>query len=248
MKKTTLLANGCSWTYGGGLDRFYKDPEQLQKKVWPHHLQSLVGFDQCYNLAAGGGSNQRIVRTTINWILQQNKETLKNTTAVIQWTEWSRYEYYVPRHVFHEMEEYSERWALCKIGNCMSSAELDHSENLAYIRERNNKRYETFTDLEGYYNYINHCQTLSSIFEEYGIKYYYWNFNTPMFRLPEPKKSFLLNRYNWLEPEGRHAWIYERFLNEINPRVPDDPHPNEQGHVELAKHIKDAMFKLKYYG
>ncbi len=243
MKKTTLLTNGCSWTYGGGIDQVYRDTDQLQKKVWPYHLQSLIGFDQNVQLAEGCGSNQRIVRTTINWILQQNKETLKNTTAVIQWTEWSRYEYYVPRYVFHEMEEFPERWALCKVGNCISLAEVEKlpESEYKYLQERNDKRYETFTDLEGYYNYLNHCQTLASIFQEYGIKYYYWNFVTPMFRLPEPKKSFLLNRYNWLEPDGRHNWDYARIGDH-------DPHPNEQGHIELAKHIKDAIFKLKYYG
>ena len=47
------------------------------------------------------------------------------------------------------------------------------------------------------------------------------------------------DNYNWLEPEGRHNWDYERLNN--------DPHPSFTGHIQLAEHIKNAIKELKYY-
>ena len=82
----TLLTNGCSWTAGGGLTDIY-DLEYLKNHItWPAHLKNLMNFDNQINLSAGCGSNQRIFRTTLDWVLAQTPETLSNTTAVIQWT------------------------------------------------------------------------------------------------------------------------------------------------------------------
>ena len=60
----TLFTNGCSWTFGGGLDQ--PDTREritdLQDNiVWPAHVQRLLNFDKQVNLSAGGGSNQRIL-------------------------------------------------------------------------------------------------------------------------------------------------------------------------------------------
>ena len=60
-----------------------------------------------------------------------------------------------------------------------------------------------------------------------------------MFTLPDHLKSLILDNYNWLEPEGRHNWEYERLNN--------DPHPSFTGHMQLAEHIKNAIRESKYY-
>lgn len=233
--KNILFTNGCSWTYGGGLDSDHPSESELAKKVWPHHLKINMGFSQHVNLASGCGSNQRIVRTTIDWLTKQDKELLKNTVAVIQWTEWSRYEYYVPK-TNRPFDDEPNRWALCKVGNCISKAETG---DINYTNKRNDMRFETYSTLEGYYTHLMHCETLASMFNKFGVKYYYWNFVTPMFALPDNLKSLLLDNYNWLEPLGRHEWVYERLNN--------DPHPSETGHIQLSEHIKNAIKDLKYY-
>lgn len=233
--KNILFTNGCSWTYGGGLDKDHPSESELAKKVWPHHLRINMGFSQHVNLASGCGSNQRIVRTTIDWLTKQDKELLKNTVAVIQWTEWSRYEYYVPK-TNRPFDDEPNRWALCKVGNCISKAEAGDTN---YTNKRNDMRFETYSTLEGYYTHLMQCETLASMFNKFGVKYYYWNFVTPMFALPDNLKSLLLDNYNWLEPLGRHEWDYERLNN--------DPHPSERGHIQLSEHIKNAIKDLKYY-
>jgi hypothetical protein len=107
----TLLVNGCSWTAGGGLDT--PDTKEHMEHlfnhvVWPSHVKRKLGFDKCINLAEGCGSNQRICRTTFDWVMQQDAETLKNTTVIIQWSHEDRYEYYVPTE--EEKSDFQKRY------------------------------------------------------------------------------------------------------------------------------------------
>ena len=107
----TLFVNGCSWTYGGGLDQ----PDTKERItdlhdniVWPAHVKRLMNFDEQVNLAEGCGSNQRICRTTFDWVMQQDADTLKNTTAIIQWSHEDRYEYYLPTD--EEANDFQKRY------------------------------------------------------------------------------------------------------------------------------------------
>jgi hypothetical protein len=107
----TLLVNGCSWTAGGGLDDNDTEVhiEHLRNEVlWPAHVKKLMNFDTQVNLAEGCGSNQRICRTTFDWAHKQDPETLRNTTAIIQWSCEDRYEYYVPTD--EEKNDFDQRY------------------------------------------------------------------------------------------------------------------------------------------
>lgn len=227
----TLLTNGCSWTAGGGLDSTEEQRERLPYIVWPYKLKELIGFDNCVNLAMGCGSNQRIVRTTTNWLLQQSKETLRNTIAVIQWTELSRYEYY---HTTNDSqyEDIERNWALVKSGIVISPA--DPLNYLDSTLERSQSRYELYTDVEGLYTHLTHLETLHSLFNHFGVKYYYWNFTMAYDLVNHHLSSFILSRYNWLEKEGRHTWDYERVGSH-------DPHPSVNGHRQIAEYIFNLM-------
>ena len=191
----TLLVNGCSWTYGGGLDRpsrknqfnFPYEPgtkehmEHLHDKiVWPAHVKKLMNFDRCVNLAEGCGSNQRICRTTFDWVNQQDEETLKNTTVIIQWSCEDRYEYYVPtkeesvtyRHghekryqvspmrredIWHEQtindNDYDILHNLDRWAKVNPHGIISFAENHndPHVIRRGQSRYETYTDQEGMY-------------------------------------------------------------------------------------------------
>ena len=58
----TLLVNGDSFTFGDGLD----NPSQ---EVWATKLGNKLNMD-VVNLGESGGSNQRILRTTTEWIFR----------------------------------------------------------------------------------------------------------------------------------------------------------------------------------
>lgn len=233
-----LLTNGCSWTWGGGIDRQYPDKTELDQLTWPKHLADLLGCEEFYNLAAGGGSNQRILRTTLDWILYQPKHVLENTIAVIQWTEESRYEYYVQDDFNVEYENDQDRWVRVKLGNVIPLELNDH-----YQLSQDRIKYQN-SKIQNVYSYINNCNAMANMLSTYGIKYYFWDFTDSPKYFPEPFKQYLLNNFKWLQ----HPKYLDAVFGDLDPwqhweyeRLDNDPHPSINGHKELAKHIFDAM-------
>jgi hypothetical protein len=228
----TLLTNGCSWTWGGGIN--HSSEQDRLETVWPHHLMNLLEFDNNINLSMGCGSNQRIVRTTLDWILQQSRETLDNTTAVIQWTEPSRHEYYSKstepdRHSNWDWENESGNWSLVKIGGCMYPPGVKNWHIDDEEIKRSQIRFRTYSDIEGLYSFVFQFTTLAHIFETYNIKYYYWNaLGVPAKYFPEPIKKYAC-KFIWLN-KNHDDWYYDRISNE-------DCHPNERGHKQIAEYI-----------
>jgi len=219
-----LLTNGCSWTWGGGL-QLETSQQDLQRlaSVWPAHLSKLLNAEKVYNLSMGCGSNQRILRTTLDWILQQTPETLSNTVAVIQWSELSRYEFYVPEKESNVYENFPERWVLAKVGCILNPYAHDTEKELKKV----NSRLETYTEIEGFYRNIFECAALDNIFKMFGIKYYYWHYYNFYTNPPEHLLN-VMNKFNWLKDSGN--WKYQRVS-------PKDDHPSLEGHKEIAKII-----------
>lgn len=223
-----LLTNGCSWTWGGslGLDGD-KNDKIRQQLVWPHHLGKLLNTDETIQLALGCGSNQRILRTTLDWILNQTPEKLSQTVAVIQWTELSRFEYYNPNDPTEYYENYPERWARAKIDCIMDAFEPDVEKSL----KRVNSRLETYTEIEGLYRNIFECSALHDIFTRFNIKYYYWRYGNYYPKAPAHLTNFL-ESYNWFKDS--HAWEYGRISDQ-------DRHPSFSGHKDIANIIYNKI-------
>ena len=85
-----LLANGCSFTYG------HQTPRDKNNQIlppmsiaWPAQLSDK--FDDVTNLSLGGGSNDRIVRTTIDFC---ESNDMSDYIVIIQWTSQYRKEVY----------------------------------------------------------------------------------------------------------------------------------------------------------
>ena len=231
-----LLTNGCSWTWGGCLDVVGPDIDAKRKLlVWPHHLGQIIGADSVVNLSLGCGSNQRVVRTTYEWILAQDPQTLKDVVAVIQWTEPSRYEYYQPIDVTTWTENIPENWAMCKANVC-----LQNSEPEKYALARNQKRLETWTLQEGQYQHLIECEALAGLFARFGIKFFYWSFVNDIRYQQIAIRDYHLSNFPWIDdPLQDHGyWKYDR-ISEV------DAHPSVTGHEQLAdiihSQIKDKV-------
>lgn len=231
-----LLTNGCSWTYGGSLNLDQtEDTAQRLKSVWPYHLGELLNANEVVQLATGCGSNQRIVRTTFEWMLQQTPDRLRDTLAVIQWTEPSRYEYYEPVDYHNSLENIPERWARVNVNVCLQYTSSPEIYKEAF--ERSQKRFETNSRQEDMYRIVSEVTALGKMFETFGVKYYYWNHANQAFMFPQPIKEFYCNNFSWLDDPRvfqteEVGWKYSRIS-------PIDAHPNFQGHRELA----DIIYK-----
>lgn len=84
-----VVANGCSYTRGAELDA----PHQ---ESWPAVLGRILGVP-VVNLASDGGSNRRIVRTTVANLRRLSCEhgvDLSNMAVVCMWTGITRDEFY----------------------------------------------------------------------------------------------------------------------------------------------------------
>lgn len=268
----TLLANGCSWTFGGGLD----NPDTVEHVnnlhnniVWPAKLKPMLNCDTHVNLAEGCGSNQRICRTTFNWVVNQPKEVLENTVAVIQWSLLDRYEYYVPHpndsrftettaivndvHSTNVKPEFiTDRYSLQK-SSLSRWAKVSPSTFISYYEDHNSndikkiasERYRTYTDIEGIYTWLSQLSFLHDLFTYHNIEYYYWFFSNEVFAYPQYIQDYMYKRFNFLESDRRrHMWTYERIYEVTDT---DDSHPSINGHDQLAHHIYQAIAKTKTY-
>lgn len=244
-----LFTNGCSFTYGGalGLDGPENNETRL-KSVWPYYLGNLLNADNTYNLSDGCGSNDRTLRTTISWLLHHKKhspEKLNNLIAVIQLTELSRYEYYVPKNSKDKFEDINDaiggpvvtpsRWAKCKVDLCQHWLIKDYGDppDEFYV-DTNDRAISRYTDIEGSYKLLYQIEAFTSIFKKFNIKYFYWDYDdNRLLSVPDHIRDYILNdsAKPWLN------WDYE--LNQMISWKYDvvaktDFHPSLIGHREVA--------------
>ena len=83
-----LLFNGCSFTEGAELEGINRDYEYRRTHRFSHVVGELTGLTYA-NIAVAGSSNDRILRTTVEWFEEGN--TCDH--VIIQWTNRSRIEY-----------------------------------------------------------------------------------------------------------------------------------------------------------
>lgn len=207
-----LLTNGCSFTWGAGLDDDKRE-EQIYSKLLSDKLNRKL-----VNLSIGCSSNQRIFRTTFNWLTKQSKKDLRNTLAVIQLTDESRYEYYV-----HNSEkDIEENWTRVKIGVVLSQ-EQDHERAV----KRSNYRLETFSELEASYHMLNYVSALSYTLYRHQVKHYFWSPNIGQYNYTEAIKDFIFNSQHWIPIKGD--------FDKVDGS--NDPHPSALGHKQIAEQI-----------
>jgi hypothetical protein len=240
-----LFTNGCSWTWGGALEsvfapKFVYDEEKRLSIVWPHHLGKLLNAEKVINLSEGCGSNQRILRTTFDWLINQSSSDLCKTVAVIQLSEFSRYEIYDPTDPVNSFENLHENWIHCKL-DYVSGRLLPHPPHPKYLDldynqsmvKKVNQRIAETTEIELLYNTITQLHALENMFSRFGIKdFYVWNHNHNWMHWPQTFKTHIFSNFKILNEN--YDWKYSRFSD-------TDLHPSVEGHIELANLIYKDM-------
>lgn len=235
-----LFTNGCSWTWGGGLEPHFRsndinDDNKRLPLVWPHHLGKLLNANKVINLSAGCGSNQRIFRTTFDWFLNEYKND-EPIIAVIQLTDPARYEYYLTDSIEDFTNDQLHWTKLTPSAHILSMRGVDPNEpiwkqrELELIKERDS-RMATYTLIEGVYRMIGYCSSLAHLFEKHNVEYYFWGgyfkFNP---EYPIRYKNYL-TKINHLDFE----W------HSVDPISTKDMHPSLLGHKQLAELIYQTI-------
>lgn len=248
-----ILTNGCSNTFGANLvpndllnskDTFADaDAERIQL-TYGYHLKNLLGADSYTNLAMSCGSNGRIIRTTLDWCLSQDADTLKNTVAVIQWTHGMRYEYYISNnsHNVKEIDVSAEnkiqdptRWARVMAG-VRGGVEGEPTEINGYsVNELAQLRYLLWTPQECMYRDIECYSALKSIFESFSVRYFYWHLLG--YCLDGELHNWAVRTFNWINTINPAALEVEGNLLPKGYDLLPCNHPSIKGHRDIAEQI-----------
>lgn len=241
-----VFSNGCSFTWGGALYQGHDEygrqldwwntgntNQQRINKVWPSKLAKLCNAEHV-NLSMGCGSNQRIVRTTLDYFSDQiSGGTFSNDwIAIIQWSLAPRFEYF---------DELSDGWALCMPNGCNTDVQTDWSHK-KYIEKFIDMYYRYTNDKTWAQNYFTQTVALASFFDKHNIPFWFSNLDKHVFdHLETWQQDYLRNNANWI---GAGPWI--NFGSLFHDRHHEGSgHPSEQGHTEIAnsiyQHIKDMI-------
>jgi len=232
--KLKLFANGCSFTWGGELYKSlydtngqlldYTNPDPINKerltRVWPFQLAKRLGADSCVNLSMGCGSNDRIVRTTIDFFTQESE---KDWTAVIQWAHPHRFEYW---------EEETQAWTLI-IPQCGTLGKNVNGDVFDRVSKFKDQVYRNYTDYTYAQKYWTQVVSLANFFIANNIKYYFVNLmpNSYYNLLDLHQQQYLENKINWIGQGPRHD-----LVNMFDSRF-DTAHPTESGHKQIADYF-----------
>lgn len=252
-----LYTNGCSWTWGGALDKHFRDPithdldnEKRLSLVWPSHLGKILNAEKVTNLGMGCGSNQRIIRTTFDWLRQTSKTEIQDTIAVIQFAEFSRFDVYEDDDPSDPFANKPQNWYNCKVD--FATQDLNY-EPIDYIIEEIAKRnkYKFYSQIEEMYITISHLNALQNLFNSFGVKHvYFWQLGHAWHCWPVDIQQYVFSHFNMLDdyiiypiekPRYFEIWDYERS----DPNNPYS-HPSIEGHKQLAHHIYKEMLRKGY--
>jgi hypothetical protein len=223
MDKTILVTNGCSWVYGDKL----KNPKQ-------DNLVTTLGknakFKEIQNLSIKKGSNARISRVTIHWLLEHQSEW-DDMFVLIGWTgAVDRPEFFSP---------FQMKWIPINNWN-IKGDEYIKTEEERQDRDMAEAYYTLlWSELASLQNYYSNVLLLQNFLKLNNIKYYF--FRSFAFEDPYSKKHY---GYNSVVQAGLDV------LKGINPfgiRLNKDEHSDEEvwNHYVAAgwmpKHWKDSI-------
>jgi len=190
---------------------------------WPGQLSKLLDCEDFENDGFPGGSNKRILRTTLDWILY-NKERHKDLFVVIGWTYHNRIE------IWDQPTKSYKQYNL----NLNKNMDKDEAKFIEGYWQRTYNEYERLS------NFFQEVIILQSFLKSYEIDYLFFNAiqdfkdikrNMDLFVFKHLIKEIDQKRYFMLEAGNFLNWALEENKYPHGPGY----HPLEKGHAEWAK-------------
>ena len=210
---------------------------------WAGRLQKLLKVPKLINDAAGGGSNDRILRTTVQRIMSMPERDRKRTLVVIGWTASDRSEIYVGNdwHRFNATQPFSSTADRYFLPDETVLKKIDKFQE-DYILN-------VFSDYQRVHNYFQTVYLLSNLLDNLKIKYYFFN-ALPAWWIAGssevscnvqgefPEQLMWHDNHNKFHPRGDSMFKYV-FDNKCPPAPYG--HPMFQGHEMWANHLLGTM-------
>tara|TARA_R100000008_G_scaffold54387_1_gene33202 strand:+ start:73 stop:807 length:735 start_codon:yes stop_codon:yes gene_type:complete len=233
-----LYVNGCSMSDGSCLLEY--DIERIEKLDYVTDSNWDIGFDERWskllanklnleeiNQAQHGGSNDRIIRMTMDWC-SKNKSKLENTLFVIGWTSFNRFEFW---------DNFLDRFVQVSNGEPTHEDKIDKRLQLyvnQYWKERHN-------DLETYDKLLRNIIFFQSFFKSNNLSYLFLDSIGGQLNIIKKHeyKSFV---------DKKHWWNYDEQVNSFADLASKtnsygidyndgEGHPGIEAHKELSEQL-----------
>ena len=250
-----LFANGCSFTFGGGLYSNFEEtdheqyihipgsthPRNVEREelVWPGQLGKLLNAPEVVNLSLGAASNARITRTTLDYFYEKMHEgvDVSEYLAVIQWSDVSRREYYVHGNWWLLNNNGVANNTGYKSGKLPADELVRHQlKNAEYFFKNMHSEEQDVIDT------ITNITTLGGFFEKFKIPYVFWTMNGVYNDMIEGREYLKgIEKFNWLFHTADDSRFSCFASHDADCFVPNDGHPNRKGHAIVAERIHNQL-------
>lgn len=254
-----LFANGCSFTFGGGLYQNHNDDPQGMtpfstgvrnqerlRVTYPGILKEKFGSDRLVNYAISGGSNERIVRTTLDFFydLLDRGEDVTEYLALIQWTEIVRTEFNIDNYwyYFHPMGSAHD------IGTGLR--EIPEPANDKLLALRGEVYYKNLqSNQKDVSDFLTQVTVLGNFFKLHNIPYLFYSHVNTFLWVKEVENVQAVNtrinkNFNWLNGSLEASILLKMLTREMQISK-HDAHPNQQGHQLIANNIYNWITERK---
>lgn len=236
-----LFANGCSFTWGGGLfpnlldennqllDYYNQSPLNVSRlqTVWPWHLGQQLNTAQVVNLSLGCASNERILRTTLEFFSQP--EIIKEKwIAVIQWTVPHRFEYWDDENLCWVLG--SPTWM-----SLAGPQIVNNYDDRSIVGRTIYTHYNDKTYTQKFWTQLASCH---AFLKNSGITHWFTRLQRIQTEwLSIDQIRYLNDNIPWIDSDPRHD--FGRMFSE-NHRLPLG-HPDATAHLQIATYINEKI-------
>lgn len=204
---------------------------------WAGGLQQLLSEHRPVNLvnqAAGGGSNDRILRTTTEYVKSLPADKRQSTLIVIGWTVADRSEIMVDQHWqrFNPTERFSSTVDINQLNDTVRIAQYDQYQQ-HYVTT-------AFNDRQRIHNYFQTVYLLSNLLDHLGIPYYFFNALPAWWSADFDLAAEFADDINWAESHRNIHKIYDsmfEYVRENNLPVAPYGHPLSSSHRAWSSHL-----------
>lgn len=266
----TLFVNGCSWTEGHMLhldpevdklsseqgyvinDVFsvFKDNVEMQypyKEIYNQHnwagvVARELDIPNIVNHAKGAASNDRVLRTTVDYVKRLTEQEKQETFIIIGWTIPDRSEIYL------DDKQGKADW--CSWNATQQFSSIDRIHDPEFV-----KRIDKFWELyvmdvfDHHYSvqkFFQQSYLLANLLEHHNIKYYFFNSFHPLFGVRDFAPFLEQFKYdidiytNEITAMSLNIDFFN-FIGENTELHLPDKHPNKLGHTKWGRCLIDDI-------
>lgn len=266
----TLFVNGCSWTEGHMLHLDPEVDKLISKQgyvvnnalsVFKDNVEICYPFKEIYNqynwagivaqeldipdivnYAIGAASNDRILRTTVDYVKRLTEQEKQETFIIIGWTIPDRSELYL------NDKQGKAEWCSWNATQQFSTIDRIHNDEFT---KRIDKFWELYVvDIFDYHpcvqKFFQQSYLLANLLEHHNIKYYFFNSFPPLFGVRDYAPflehfKYDIDAYATQTIAMSLNTDFFNFIGNKDELCLPDRHPNKLGHAMWAVHLLDDM-------